>query len=460
MALRTLACLPAVTGDWAIPGGGLHYSTSGHFRLDVPGLARFDLLPNPVRTLSQTRVGEGLLEAADPPVKALFVIAANPVGSNPQQRKVIEGLSREDLFTVVLEHFPTDTVDYADIVLPATMQPEHLDVIAAYGNLYLVWNEKAVEAPGECLSTTGTFRRPALLPQHHLRVQSRIAPPRGRIPHHHPSRGCHRTRHRRRYTGSGRQRPRLVRGRRGGVRPRPPRRRGHIQGPLSTDIGNNPIGTLATLLPHWFLVPFVVMTVLGLIGTAVLDIYSSGLALMSAGLHVPRYVAVSIDGTIMIIGTIYVCFFAASFIGPFEGFLITLGVPIAAWTGIFLADMTLRRKDYVERDLYDPSGRYGSVRWSTVAVMAVASGIGWGLVTNTSVGWLGWQGFLLGPLRLGGTSGQWAASDIGVIVAVVLGYSGILLTGRRAVRRQELDVGQIQAPPHPEGQTVATLGSG
>ncbi|AYF77382.1 molybdopterin oxidoreductase family protein [Nocardia yunnanensis] len=158
MALRTLACLPGVTGDWAIPGGGLHYSTSGHFQLDVPALVRFDLLPHPVRTLSMTRMGEALLETT-PPVKALFVIAANPVGSNPDQRRVIEGLSREDLFTVVLEHFPTDTVDYADIVLPATMQPEHLDVIAAYGNLYLVWNEPAVAPPGECLPTTETFRR-------------------------------------------------------------------------------------------------------------------------------------------------------------------------------------------------------------------------------------------------------------------------------------------------------------
>ncbi|MBF6173102.1 molybdopterin-containing oxidoreductase family protein [Nocardia blacklockiae] len=159
MALRTLACLPGVTGDWAIPGGGLHYSTTGHFKLNVPELVRFDLLPNPVRMLSQTRIGEGLLATADPPVKALFVIAANPVGSNPDQNRVIEGLAREDLFTVVLEHFPTDTVDYADIVLPATMQPEHLDVLAAYGNMYLVWNEPAVDPPGECLSTTETFRR-------------------------------------------------------------------------------------------------------------------------------------------------------------------------------------------------------------------------------------------------------------------------------------------------------------
>lgn len=159
MALRVLSCLPGVTGDWAIPGGGLHYSTSGHFRLDNAELLRMDLLPEPVRTLSMTRMGEALLETDDPPVKALFVIAANPVGSNPDQGKVIEGLSRDDLFTVVLEHFRTDTVDYADIVLPATMQPEHLDVLAGYGHLYLVWNDPAITAPGECLSTTETFRR-------------------------------------------------------------------------------------------------------------------------------------------------------------------------------------------------------------------------------------------------------------------------------------------------------------
>ncbi|HZE34235.1 MAG TPA: molybdopterin oxidoreductase family protein [Actinoallomurus sp.] len=159
MALRTLACLPGVTGDWALRGGGLCYSTSGHFKLNLPGLVRIDLLPHPVRTLSMTRLGEGLLDVDDPPVKALFVIGANPVGSNPHQRKVRRGLAREDLFTVVLEHFLTDTTDYADIVLPATMQTEHLDLIAGYGHLYLVWNEPAARPPGECLSTSETFRR-------------------------------------------------------------------------------------------------------------------------------------------------------------------------------------------------------------------------------------------------------------------------------------------------------------
>jgi anaerobic selenocysteine-containing dehydrogenase len=157
--LRTLACIPGVTGDWGRPGGGLSYSTSGHFRISNGALFRDDLLERPTRTLSMTRLGEGLLETTDPPVHALFVIAANPAASTPHQSKVRRGLAREDLFTVVLEQFPTDTADYADIVLPATMQHEHMDLHQAYGHLYLAWNEPAVAPPGECLPTTETFRR-------------------------------------------------------------------------------------------------------------------------------------------------------------------------------------------------------------------------------------------------------------------------------------------------------------
>ncbi|QFG26596.1 molybdopterin-dependent oxidoreductase [Actinomadura sp. WMMB 499] len=158
-ALRVLAAIPAVTGDWARLGGGLAFSTSGHNRLDKAALWRDDLRPGPVRTLPMTRLGEGLLDVEDPPVKALFVIAANPVGSTPHQNRVRRGLEREDLFTVVMEQFPTDTADYADIVLPATAQHEHMDLHEGYGHLYLTWNEPAVEPPGECLPTTETFRR-------------------------------------------------------------------------------------------------------------------------------------------------------------------------------------------------------------------------------------------------------------------------------------------------------------
>jgi anaerobic selenocysteine-containing dehydrogenase len=158
-ALRLLACIPGVTGDWAHRGGGVSYSTTGHYQLNKAGLYRDDLRRGPVRTLSMTRIGEGLLDLDDPPVKALFVIAANPLASNPHQNKVRRGLAREDLFTVVMEQFPSDTADYADIVLPATMQHEHMDVHEGYGHMYLAWNEPAVAPPGECLPTTETFRR-------------------------------------------------------------------------------------------------------------------------------------------------------------------------------------------------------------------------------------------------------------------------------------------------------------
>ncbi|MFF1816039.1 purine-cytosine permease family protein [Kribbella sp. NPDC058245] len=204
---------------------------------------------------------------------------------------------------------------------------------------------------------------------------------------------------------------------------------------LSKAIGADPIGALAAALPTWFLVPFVIVAVLGLVGGAVLDIYSSGLALLSIGLPAPRYVAALIDGVVMIAGTIYVVFFGTEFFGQFQGFLITLGVPIAAWCGIMLADIATRRRDYAERDLYDRIGRYGDIRWLPVLTMIVATGIGWGLVVNTYASWLSWQGYLLGPI--GGKEGAWAYANLGVLVALVLGFVVQRFAGASAVRRQE-----------------------
>ena len=206
---------------------------------------------------------------------------------------------------------------------------------------------------------------------------------------------------------------------------------------LSSAIGANPIGALTTLLPTWFLVPFAIVAVLGLVGGSVLDIYSSGLALLTAGLPAPRFVAALIDGTVMIGGTIYVVFFASNFVGQFEGFLTTLGVPIAAWAGIMLADIALRRRDYAEADLYNPAGRYGNVRPLPIAVIVVATALGWGLVTNTAASWLKWQGYLLGPFGLGGKGGAWAFANLGVLLALVLGFAVTLAFGRSAVRAEE-----------------------
>jgi NCS1 family nucleobase:cation symporter-1 len=207
---------------------------------------------------------------------------------------------------------------------------------------------------------------------------------------------------------------------------------------LSAAIGADPIGALATLLPTWFLVPFVVVAVLGLIGGALLDIYSSGLALLSAGVRIPRPVAASIDGVLMVLGTIWVVFLATGdFFVQFQGFLITLGVPVAAWCGIVLADLLQRHRDYAEADLYDPRGRYGAVPPVPLVLLLLASVLGWGLVTNTYAGWLQWQGYLLGPLGLGGKDGDWASANLGVLLALVVGFAGTLLLRRAAVRQQE-----------------------
>ena len=206
---------------------------------------------------------------------------------------------------------------------------------------------------------------------------------------------------------------------------------------LSSAIGADPIGALANLLPTWFLIPFAIVAVLGLIGGSVLDIYSSGLALLTMGLRVPRFVAALIDGTIMTLGAIYVVFVAHNFVGQFEGFLITLGVPIAAWCGIMLADIALRHRDYAEADLYDPRGRYGDIRWFPGAVIVVSTVIGWGLVTNASASWLTWQGYLLGPFGLGGKTGAWAFANLGVLVALVVGFVATWAFGRSAIHAQE-----------------------
>lgn len=202
--------------------------------------------------------------------------------------------------------------------------------------------------------------------------------------------------------------------------------------------GSDPIGALSALLPTWFLGPFVVVAVLGLIGGAVLDIYSSGLALLTVGLRTPRYVAAGIDGLLMVAGAVYLVFFAHGFVPKFEGFLTTLAVPISAFGGIMLADVFLRRRPYNDGDLYHPGGRYGDVRYLSVGLMVAGTFLGWGTVTNTAWGRvLGWQGYLLGPIGLGGKAGPWAHANLGVVFALGLGFVGWLLLGAFAVRAQE-----------------------
>jgi NCS1 family nucleobase:cation symporter-1 len=203
---------------------------------------------------------------------------------------------------------------------------------------------------------------------------------------------------------------------------------------LSDLVASDPIGALTTLLPTWYLIPFAFVAVLGLIGGAILNLYSSGLTLVSIGLPVKRHVAAAIDGAIMTVGTIYLVWFANDFFVPFQGFLITLGVPVAAWSAIFVADV-LMRKSYAEADLFSVKGRYGAWNFKSIGLVAFGAVIGWGLVTNSLAGWLSWQGYLLGPI--GGRDGQWAYANLGVIAALIIGFVGHIVLSRRDIKKQE-----------------------
>ena len=162
MAVRTIACLPAVTGHWRRAGGGVQLSTSANFDFDRHALGRPDLGP-PARTINMIRLGDALTRpdagVGGPPVRALVVYNSNPAVVAPERGTVRRGLAREDLFTVVLDHFRTDTADWADFVLPATTQLEHWDVHLAYGHHYVTLNRPAIAPVGEALPNSEIFRR-------------------------------------------------------------------------------------------------------------------------------------------------------------------------------------------------------------------------------------------------------------------------------------------------------------
>ena len=161
MAVRTIACLPAVMGHWRRPGGGVNLSTSANFAFNKQALERPDLGPQ-TRTINMIRLGDALTTpdagVGGPPVKALVVYNSNPAAVAPDRNAVLRGFAREDLFTVVLEHFQTDTADWADIVLPATTQLEHWDVHLAYGHHYVSLNQPSIAPLAGAKPNTQIFR--------------------------------------------------------------------------------------------------------------------------------------------------------------------------------------------------------------------------------------------------------------------------------------------------------------
>lgn len=162
MAVRNITCLPALVGAWRHAAGGIQLSTSDSFPKNNQALQRPDLLARPSRTINMSTIGDDLLRAASPEfgpkIEALIVYNSNPVAVAPESSKVEKGFAREDLFTVVLEHFQTDTADYADILLPATTQLEHVDIHSTYGHLYMMANNAAIAPLGEAKPNTEIFR--------------------------------------------------------------------------------------------------------------------------------------------------------------------------------------------------------------------------------------------------------------------------------------------------------------
>ncbi|MSR56562.1 MAG: molybdopterin oxidoreductase family protein [Planctomycetaceae bacterium] len=159
MAVRTIACLPAIVGAWREFGGGILLSTSAEFPLNSQTLERPDLVPPGTRTINMTRLAEALGgELPGPPVRALYVYNSNPAAIAPDQKRVVRGLTRDDLFTVVHEQFATDTVDYADLVLPATTQLEHFDLHTSYGHHWLQVNRPCIAPFAEARCNTWVFR--------------------------------------------------------------------------------------------------------------------------------------------------------------------------------------------------------------------------------------------------------------------------------------------------------------
>ncbi|TMD67204.1 MAG: molybdopterin oxidoreductase family protein, partial [Chloroflexi bacterium] len=158
--VRTLACLPALTGQYGLPGGGLMYSTSDWLKWDKAAVTHSNdpACPPESRTLNMNRLGSILTGEANPPIASLFVYNANPVASSPNAGKIVEGLMRADLFTVVHELFETDTARYADILLPATSQLEHVDLHKPYGHLSLQYNMPAIAPLGEAKSNWDVMR--------------------------------------------------------------------------------------------------------------------------------------------------------------------------------------------------------------------------------------------------------------------------------------------------------------
>ncbi|MET4780099.1 cytosine permease [Glaciihabitans sp. UYNi722] len=199
----------------------------------------------------------------------------------------------------------------------------------------------------------------------------------------------------------------------------------------------NPLDTIGDMLPAWFPIPLLAAAVLSLLSGVVLSIYSAGFALQSAGLRLPREWGTVLVGAVLFAAALVMTFTVDDLVPIFRDIATTLAVPVAAWVGIFAAEMMIRRRRFDALSLLARGGAYPAVNWVNLSMLVVASAIGLGFTTAT-VNWLGWEGYLFSAFRVP-LNGEFAGTDIGVLVALVLGLLTPFVAGVPAIRRQELD---------------------
>jgi purine-cytosine permease-like protein len=205
---------------------------------------------------------------------------------------------------------------------------------------------------------------------------------------------------------------------------------------LAAKIAADPLDSLGHLLPAWYPVPLLVASGLSLLSGIVLAVYSSGFALQAAGLRVRRSRSTLIAGVLMVLIAIIMANALTDFTQLFRDLATTVAVPVAAWAGIFGSEIMLRKRRFDSHSLLNRGGVYEDARWTNLVALVVISAIGYGFLTATMPG-LTWQGYLFGALGVPMDS-QLAASDLGVLLALILGLAFPLVVGRGAIRAQEM----------------------
>lgn len=198
----------------------------------------------------------------------------------------------------------------------------------------------------------------------------------------------------------------------------------------------NPVDTIASMIPGWYPIPLLAVTALSLLAGVALSLYSGGFVLRAIGVSLPRHLSVVVMGVVVFAATLLMILSGAGVSEVFRDLTTSLAVPIAAWAGIFGAEVMIRRRGFHEESLLRPGGIYPSVNWVNLVMLVVASVIGFGF-TTAHVAWLSWQGY--GLVFFGfPLTGEVAGSDLGVLIALVLGLLTPLAAGISTVRQQEL----------------------